>query len=470
MAMGYFFQNHINCVTQQDDWCYDPATKTITMYSTSTPTGVKVSNTDSLVSFSSSKNYNIFSNISFDGGNSYGIYGNYGGTNNQVNNCVLTNIGIYTIYLGGANTCTVSNNTIANSVNNSIYLSDAVSCNIVSNTIDGTGQIAGMGQSSDGTTGTGNHSGIEVGFSLTSSKNTLKGNTILNSGYNGILISGDAFLIDSNYVDTACTILNDGGCIYTSAGFTGHVYSNRTISNNIVLNCTGNLDGTTATSQAVGIYCDDNTSNITISNNTAYNCGQYGFYHHNNHEVISINNLAYNNAVAQFAIQHDNIATNLPLPINFTICNNVLIANSATQLCFSFRNIASNSTVTDFVNLGVCNNNYYGSLFSNTNLFSTQLTGFSTVLRNFASWQSYTTEDANSLVSFPSYTSIRFDYNVTQYNSTFTLAGTYTDFPGNIYTGDFTLAPFTSSLLLETTGGPGGSATVIMNGKRIILL
>ncbi|HVS90778.1 MAG TPA: right-handed parallel beta-helix repeat-containing protein [Mucilaginibacter sp.] len=399
---GFFVQNHQNCLAQPGDWCYNPATQTLSMWFTSGPTGtILISVTDSLVAFASSKNYNIFNNFDFIGGNNYGINGNYGGTNNQVNNCSFSNIGMHAIYLGGANSCIVSGNSITDSVNNAIYLSDAVNNSILSNTINGTGQIAGMGQSFDGTNGTAAYSAILVGFSANGSGNKIIGNAILNSGYNGIIISGDTYIIDNNYVDTACNVMDDGGCIYTNSNAGASTnYLGRVISNNTVLNSVGAPAGTDGTSQGAGIYTDDNASNLTINNNSVYNCSQYGIFLHNGHEISCVDNLSYNNTISQLALIENNTASNHPKPVNFAICNNILFANSSTQLCIIFELNASNSVLSDFANIGVCNHNSYGSLFSNTDLFSTQLSLATPILHDFASWQSYTSLDPNSTTQF----------------------------------------------------------------------
>ncbi|MBS1500805.1 MAG: right-handed parallel beta-helix repeat-containing protein [Bacteroidetes bacterium] len=400
---GFFVQNHQSTLTKAGDWSYNPTTKTLSMWFTSGPAGtIQVSVTDSLVSFSAARNYNVFTDISFQGANGYAINGNSASSNIQVNNCVFSDIGIHAIYFGAVNTCTINDNTITDCVNNAIYLSDAVGNNVFANLINNTGSIAGMGQSTDGTNGAGAYTGITINNVTTASDNMVTNNTILRTGYCGIFILGDTFLVDSNYIDTACYVVDDGGCIYTDVGGTGaHVYIGRTISNNILLNCLGAPDGAMGRNWANGIMCDDNTSNLTVANNKVYNSGQYGIYFHNSHEITCLNNLSYNNGVAQIGIQTDPIATNLPLPVNFIICNNIISNGSATQLFFRFRCLSSNSSQSDFTNFGICDSNVYSSPFAVMQAFSTQLTGQSAVLSDFPGWQSITKKDVNSTVAFP---------------------------------------------------------------------
>jgi len=107
----------------------------------------------------------------------------------------------------------------------------------------------------------------------------------------------------------------------------------------------------------------------------------------------------------EIGIQQDSGPANLPRPVNFVICNNVLSVGSPTQLLFRFRCLASNSLASDFVNFGICDNNAYSSPFSNLNLFSTQVTGGAETFLNFPTWQSTTRKDANSTVALPVSTS-----------------------------------------------------------------
>jgi len=404
---GFFVQNHQSVLAKQGDWSYNPTTRTLSMYFTAGPTGtIAVSVTDSLVSFSAARSYNVFNNISFQGANAFAINGNTGSSNIRVNNCVFNDIGRHAVFFGAANTCTISNNTISDCANNAIYLTDADNNNVFSNTINNTDVVAGMGQSTDGTNGLGSYIGILISNASTASDNEVSNNTVLQTGYCGIYVLGDTFLVDSNYVDTACSVIDDGGCIYTVIGLgAARVNVRRMICNNILLNSIGAPAGTTGRNWGNGLMCDDNSSNLTILNNKIYNIAQYGIYFHNSHEINLLNNLVYNSAIAQIGIQQDSGPANLPRPLNFVICNNVLSNGSPTQLLFRFRCLASNSSANDFVNFGICDNNAYSSPFSNLNLFSTQVTGGAETFMDFPTWQNTTRKDANSTVALPISTS-----------------------------------------------------------------
>jgi parallel beta-helix repeat protein len=204
--------------------------------------------------------------------------------------------------------------------------------------------------------------------------------------------TGENFLIDNNTISTTCIVVDDGGGIYTDVGTVSHSYNGRTISNNTVSNVPGAPIGANGIARGVGIYLDDNSSNVTVFNNTTYNCGWYGIYYHNSHEISSSNNISYNNGT-QFQITHDSIVPSLP--VNYWIKNNTLTAYGSQSL-FSFKSIGSNSTPSDFTNWGYCDYNTYSASISNSSSFTTQLVNSSSVSRIFSNWQSFTTKDANS--------------------------------------------------------------------------
>lgn len=450
---GYFVQNHINCLTQFGDWCYSASTNTISMYfGSDLPTNhvINVSALNNLVNFTSNKNYNRFVGINFTGANQYSVNSVYGGIDNQFVSCSSSFTGIRDFWLAGANNNTVDNCLFTDSQNNAVTLSDATGNNrVVNNYLNRIGAIAGMGQSDTVTNSFGNYCGIELGFAFTANNNVIQNNVVLNCGSNAIASAGDNLLIDSNYVDTCCSVLDDGGGIYIGGQQgTPRVYTSRTVSNNIVFNSLGAPLGTTGTNQGNGIYLDDNSSQVTVIQNTVANCGQHGYFFHNNHNINCLNNMGYNNTVSQYSFVHDNVQT-AAVMANLLFNANTAISSNSGQMCVLFQSIASNSSPSD-VSALTANNNYYGSVVSNTFLLKTQFTGFSAVINDLNGWKAlFTGQEINSSVTdFSTFASYRFDYNATQSNQAINLVDNFQDIRLNQYTGNITLAPFASNFLV----------------------
>jgi parallel beta-helix repeat protein len=405
---GYFFQNHLSCLSQFGDWCYDSTNKKITMYWPSPftvgtgPTGVKVSLVDALISSSGTlKNYNTIENISFEGGNSYGISLAYGSTNNSVNNCTFNNMGVWAIALNGGVSCTITNNSITDTMGMGIIMNDGNTSTISYNTINRCGQIPGMVWSTELPNGHGMYVGIKVGNSTTTTGCTLNNNTLLNIGSSGISTQGDTFKVNNNYIDTFCNVMDDAGGIYTTVNGSA-TYSQRTILNNIVVNGIGAPLGTkNLSAEANGIYCDDNSSNILIDGNSVAQCGYYGVFLHDTEMITLTNNLIFNNATSQLTVSYDNISTSPSLPGNINYNNNIFISTSNSQVWIWFRALNSTwSSANDYKNFGSFDNNIYLYHGLHTALFTNEFPAGSYLLMNFATWQTNTAKDINSAAVF----------------------------------------------------------------------
>jgi parallel beta-helix repeat protein len=103
-------------------------------------------------------------------------------------------------------------------------------------------------------------------------------NRILNAGYDGINWKGTKGSIKYNFVNGACQVLDDGGGIYTYNKGVPTASAGSEVMYNIVLNVHGNRVGyTDSYNPAYGIYMDNETTGVTVKNNTvAYvACGLY---------------------------------------------------------------------------------------------------------------------------------------------------------------------------------------------------
>ena len=113
-------------------------------------------------------------------------------------------------------------------------------------------------------------------------------------------------LIKNNTVNYFCYLKDDGGGIYTWSGDidSATVRNAGVITGNIVLNGATAPDGTDNAHAAIanGIYLDENSSGIEVSDNTVAHCTS-GIFLQDAHEVTVKENTVYDNE-AQIEIRH----------------------------------------------------------------------------------------------------------------------------------------------------------------------
>ena len=441
---GFFFQNHINACTSAGDWCYDGATKKITVYygSTAPPAyAVQAATIDILVNINT-RSYLTFNNLVFTGSNSKMFYIN-ASNHIVINACDFSNSGIDGINTNVAsNTISVINCTARWTNNDFIFGGAAQYWNIAGNNITNTGSVPGMGSSGDAT-----YTAIyNIGAGSIAQYNYIR-----NTGYTAIDFRGSNITVQNNFIDTFCRIKDDGGAIYTYTGANPIVYGQRYVNNNIVLNGGGAGPGTTTTnSDAYGIYMDNLSSNVTISGNTVANCGSAGIFLHANHDMSVTNNTLYNNVLTggygQMLIRQESFG----LVRNLTLTGNKVVSRAGTQLVAYYW-----SNVSDFNLWGTLDNNYYCRPLNETNTFQLiKTTGNQNT--TLAGWQSAAQKEWSSKKSPKTITninSLRFEYNLTTSNKTVSLGAAYIDVKGVSYPSSITLAPFTSAVLIPQSGG-----------------
>ncbi len=99
---------------------------------------------------------------------------------------------------------------------------------------------------------------------------------MINTGYNGIRFYGLNSLVEYNYVDNACAMVDDGGGIYAYS----NVNAGSVVRYNIVLNVKGNREGRIKPDRmkGYGIFMDANNHGVTIEHNTINNIGRSGIF------------------------------------------------------------------------------------------------------------------------------------------------------------------------------------------------
>ncbi len=423
------------------------------MYSASQPSNVNIASVDYLFTVNSS--YITIQNLTFTGTNTAAIYNSEPGdiyTGLIVQNCSILYSGGYGIKLKMLN-LTVNNNIISNTNNSGILIPQQGNTDIITitgNTVTNSGVFQGMG----------NTGSAFDGISVSNKQNGfIENNTVINSGYCGISVGGASNLIKNNFVNTFCTILDDGGGIYT------YNTQNHIITGNIVLNGVGAYYGTPGTTTiANGIYLDFGTVYSTVSYNTCANNANYGIFTDAGNTTL-IYNTCFNNLTQYLENDHNGNS------VNNAIYNNIFISKSSTQLAVEYDYLSA-----DPQDIGTQNSNYY----------SRPVTGDGAIIREWpesgsavnmtlSQWQAFSSQDANSKGSpetIPSASDFQFAYNNTTSNSVVTLAQPMTDITGKAYAGSVTLSPFTSIVLLADVVAPSvptGLAAVAASAIQVNL-
>ncbi len=217
--------------------------------------------------------------------------------------------------------------------------------------------------------------GIFIGYGA--NNNLIKDNTVINSCYHGISVNGNTnTTVSCNTVDGACVVCTDGGGIYTQSP---EKYAlNMLIDHNIVKNV--------KSAQGHGIYLDDFSNNVTVTNNYIENCSSSILLHSAHHNIIANNTLVglSDVTVAQIVFAQD----------SGTISNNIVENNDITS--------QGSNTYTYKLEVGQ-NLATFASYNFNTyrqktpGRFARTWTGTAAADHTFSSWKSFTGGDANSV-------------------------------------------------------------------------
>ena len=467
----FFIQNDPRTLDVTNEWYFNPSTKKLRIYSNGTPSGVNLSTVDVLADLNGD-NYITFNNLTFQGSNIASIR-IVSSRYVSIQNCNISLSGRDAISAPWANSATgldIENNNISNSNNNAIDLSNICDyAKIRYNTISNTGVIPGM-------TDLGDNTGF--GIDAPGANSLIEYNTIQNCGYTGIKFFGSNTTINNNFINIFCTILRDGGGIYSWNGSPKSVQTGIKILNNIVLN---NNTSSALNTENYGIYLDDFSNNIEVNGNTSANCG-WGIELHSVYNIKILNNTTYNNSMASIFFMSDNGKYGTESYIsgqtnmnNIAMQNNIFFAKTSQQktlwLYPSILPIVPPNFSADY--------NYYARPIDNTGKLilsnyqpssgAQQLTDL-----NLATWQIFSGgQDIHSNIAPKTITDtndLRFEYNATSSSKTVSLDAKYIDVKNNTYNGSITLAPFTSVVLTKTGAASNQAPTADAGSNQTIVL
>jgi parallel beta-helix repeat protein len=429
----FHIQNDIRTLDTLNEWYYNPSTKKLDVYNTVMPTGVQAATVDTLI-YTNNQSHITIRDLALTGANKDAI-SIPNSSYIKVINCNISYVGGTAIY-GNCGVIEpglrIDSNTI-NQVNNSgidlklRFMPDTIRYNTVKNinmligmqTVDHTifRQVVGLGNESDN--------------GITSYNN------VDSVGNIGIYYLGSNAIVDHNLVTNTCigNAIRDGGAIYTWNGSNRPITGTMKVFNNIVLN-TG--------SHSEGIYCDENSNNIEIYNNTSFNVLR-GIYLNDSHEINVHDNTTFNTGAAGLgAGLFMNNNTGAPKLRNITLKNNKFIAKTTIDRSLWVITADSASIPKPFTS----DDNYFAKPLSDaTNNIQTYMVGASYVQRTLASWQTLNGQDFHSKQSPKVITDVNdfnFQYNATSSPITISLPYNYIDITGAIYNGSVTIPAYSS--------------------------
>ena len=447
---GYFIQNDIKTLDELGEWYYNPSSKKVSVYfGRNTPSSyvIKASALDNAVSSAGFSN-DVFTGLAITGANINGVLIK-DGSNIKVINCDILSSGMDGVRVNNHKNFDIENCTVSNSNNNGINLGYAGGSNSIirNNNISNTSVLAGMGGSGDA-----------KGFAIQcSGKNTIiEYNEIRNTGYTAVNFNGDYTVVKNNFIDSFCTIKDDGSAVYTYTGTPKNgdnaISKGRMVVGNIIMDGIGMPEGTNSkTPAANGIYMDVGATGVEITGNTVVNTSA-GIFFHKAHDLIATNNLVYGNKVGLY-LQHNGNSN--PITNNI-ITNNIFFPKNPKQLALSMEIDADKID-----KIGILDSNYYGNQTDGDLVFK-QITKDNsgknnTSLLSLNDWKSTHSFDvASKKMIMPGSANtndiVRFEYNATRQNKTVSLNGNYTDVAANAYSGSLVLKPYSSILLFKQGG------------------
>lgn len=424
---GFFFQNHPNACTSLGEWAYNSSSHKITMYFGASGPGthvVKVSLIEDLVDLYQ-RSYINFDNIALQGANTE-TFSIINSNNIVINACDISFSGYNAVKANSeCSNITVANCNISYSNFNGIVASASPAWTITANTITNTAAVAGMGGSGEGQ---------YFGMKDIGSNSVIKNNNVISTGYVPICFQGTKVLVQNNFIDTFCTVKDDGGGIY----FGGYSFAGSKVIGNIVLNGIGISRGTPDPDlRAHGIYADDGASDVEIGNNTSAFNGNSGIYNHGSYNLSIYNNTLFDNKISALKYYNDRNTI-----ANITLTGNIFFAKTTSQ--FTLRSSGGTANPKRFFN--AADNNYWCRPLNESNHIETSSGNY-----DLAKWKNFTGKESNSHstpIKITDIKKIRFEYNATSSTKVVNLETTYIDVKGKKYSGALSLAPYSSVILM----------------------
>jgi hypothetical protein len=473
----FFIQNHVKCLTEPGDWCYDVPTRKLTVFAGDAPPAegqMEAAGVDVLADLAD-RGHVRFRGLAFVGANADAVRLNRS-PYVSLEDCDLSSIGrdgLHVVPVEGrpwhreSHHVTVKNCRIRDVNNNGIDAGSNPHWTIVGNTIDGIGLHPGMGRNGDGQ---------YIGIFSPGDESLVQHNEISNIGYIGVHFVGSGTQVRNNHVHHFCLTKSDGGGIYTYGGekrMAAHARP-RVVDGNIVHHGVGNIDGVAGADkgspyapQCQGIYMDGNATDVIVSHNTVFKVASAGLWLGSNGGIRAFGNTLADNHFMQLGIDDQTSS-----PTGLEVRGNLCFAFEREQLCLSvsLRNKPEGQAWPQYVgSLGVLANNLYCRPIREPDGVSTRgyphvptfkdypgggvvSTSWDGLFLSLDVWKQAYPQDVGSsktsrAVDDPA--DLRLEYNPTTSTKDVDLPGEWEDARGRVYRSRLTLEPYASAVLLR---------------------
>ena len=189
-------------------------------------------------------------------------------------------------------------------------------------------------------------------------------NKVLASGYIAIWPEKNAQVLD-NYVENICLVSDDCGAIYLRGAS-----NNSTVSGNLVVNVVGAVHGKPSNyTQAQGLYLDDHTTGVTLTDNKVINA-DHGIQLHNASGNVISGNTLYGNRRYQMWLQADTNTRSIGGDVyGNSVRRNVMVPTGSAPALHQESEFGSTAP------FGSYDENRYSALISQTMALETWATG-----------------------------------------------------------------------------------------------
>jgi hypothetical protein len=481
-GFGYFLQNSINALDQNNEWHYSNSTKVLTIFSSTNPSDrlVKIPTIQNLITIGGNSNI-VIDGLDIQGCTEKGITCS-GGSNITIRNCTVRYIQGWAMDLR-SNNLRVENNLIRDIGSNGVWFGG--SGTFTKNALKSVGVWEGLpGLTNSGAGTQGNQDDQYEGVLLQSSNGiTCTFNEFDSTGYNSIKHYGSNITIEKNFIKFPCVTKSDGGGIYCWDNDGTLARTNRRIKNNVILNAGKFLYGTSTpdlNTNSYGIYMDGGANGALVDSNvigpSAFSqnsaCGNptrtgddAGIMMNSGTNLTMRGNIVFGWPDAMEMWRW----TNMPNPTNNRFVGNALYCNNvgnAGDACtwnqsFQYHELGSSSQAA--VQAQVQAMGYMDSNYVNDNVISPFIyknqSWFGPATK-LAAWRTYSGKDANS-VSFPN-TAPDFQYNETNTPKVYSFPGlSKKDFRGVVYNNSAIIPPFYGNIFFPNGSAPSGNTPVV---------
>lgn len=347
-GFGTYFQNHLNLLSQNNEWAYKRSTKTLYVYfADGTPKNHTVRYASSNFGAWVLQGAHIqFKGIRFEGANIHAVKLQFT-ENIRFDACHFIGAGRKAIWqVNEAKSTEIRNSTVKHCLAGGFDLGREANTVIENNTFDSisvfntrpTWNAEVNGKELKNIMAEGICGDAVIIAEGNNSK--INSNIIRFAGFNGINWNGASTIVNGNYIKHVQLRGTDGSGIYSyNKGFPDRNYKEdkvRTISNNTILHVVGDPGGTANNlySPVFGIYNDDEVNRVNVTNNTIGHATRAGIYNHHTQYIAASNNNIFNCEYGYYTRYGDNSSEQLPVENTFT--NDLVVSNKSGQILNSF--------------------------------------------------------------------------------------------------------------------------------------